>query len=145
MSRDRKERYNARLPKHLKKQLEHRADEHGVAMNDVLVAALKDYFDNEDYKTVSLEHLARIERKYSTVLKRVNLLVEGFALFVRAWFQHHPPPQSEEEKKRRGRHGKHRFEQFQDKLADIFRGEESFRKGFEDAIARPEDFPYQED
>jgi hypothetical protein len=129
----------------LKKKLQNRADEHGVAMCDVVEAALDDYFDDEDYKTVSLEYLARIERKYSTVLKRVDLLVEGFALFVRVWFQHHPRLHDEKEKKQRGREAKHRFQSFQEKLADLFRGDQSFRKGFEDAVARPEDFPHKED
>lgn len=129
----------------LKKKLRAEADDRGVAMRDVVEAALGEYLNPDSYKTVSLEYLARIDRKYSTVLKRADLLVEFVALFARAWFRLHPAPDDEERREALARQGDARFERFADRVEEMLHGDDSFRKGFEDAVAQADDFFHNEE
>lgn len=135
-----RERFNARIPAELKERIRVEADQSNVAMRDVLEAALEEYLDPGSYKTVSLEYLARIDRKYTTVLKRLDLLVEFVALFARIWFRLHPTPDEDERRKALARQGDARFENFADRVREVLAGDESFRKGFEDAVAQSDDF-----
>lgn len=137
---DPKERLHIKLPRNLKKQLRTYADTHDVSMTDVLTAALENYLDEDDYKTVSLEYLAEISRKYSTVRKRLDLFIEAFNLFLRLFLQHNPPL-NDDLKNERKASARERHEIFIKTLQDTFRSEQSFRKSFEDVVPRPEDYP----
>jgi hypothetical protein len=135
-----KEALHVKLPADLKDTLRTYANTHDASMTDVLTAALENFLNEDDYKTVSLEYLAEISRKYSTVRKRLDLFIEAFNLFLRLFLQHNPPL-SEDLKDERSASARERHEIFIDTLQKTFRSEQSFRKSFEDVVPRPEDYP----
>ena len=131
---------HARIDPALKAKLQAHADERGVSMSEVVESALFHFLDPEDYKTVSLEYLARLERRHQVVLKRLDMLLETVGKFVLVWFMNTPDPGESETKRAMARKGKDRYETFLDKVSKTLRDARSVRHAFEERIMAEEDF-----
>lgn len=130
----------ARLDSSLKAKLKAHADERGVPMNDVVEAALHEFLNPEDYKTVSLEYLARLERRHQVVLKRLDMLLETLGKFALVWFMNTPDPGDSETKRAMARKGMSRYETFLDKVSKTLGDTRSVRRAFEERLMQAEDF-----
>jgi hypothetical protein len=124
----------------LKAKLKAHADERGVPMTDVVEAALHEFLNPEDYKTVSLEYLARLEKRHQVVLKRLDMLLETLGKFALVWFMNTPDPGDTETKRAMARKGMSRYETFLDKVSNSLGDAKSVRRAFEERIMTVDDF-----
>lgn len=118
MHRDHDAQLDCRLPSELKRELRQRAATYDATMNDVLITALQRQLDGAELEVVSLDYYARLESKIEDIRQKVAVLAEGFALFVRAWFQHHLP-QDQQKRRERARDVERRYENFCDRLQEV--------------------------
>ena len=109
-------------------------------MAQVIEAALAQYLDPEDYKTVSLEYLASIERRHQLVLKRLDMLLELLGKYVLIWFMNTPDPDDIDLKRAMARKGKERYDRFLDKVHTTLGNARSVRRAFEERVMKSADF-----
>lgn len=135
-----REQIHARIDATLKAKLQAHAAERGVPMNDVVQGALYEFLNPEDYKTVSLEYLARLERRHNVALKRIDLLLETLGKFVLVWFMNTPDPDDRDLKRAMARKGMERYDKFLDKVSASLGKSKSVRRAFEERIMTADDF-----
>ncbi len=138
MARD---KLTVRIDSGLKKQLRGYADKHGTTMSAVTETAIDEYMDPAGYRTLSLQYLERLDRKYTTALKRMDLTVELVSAFVRLWFRRHPQPEDESVRERLRVQGEEFFDKFTELIARNLEGDRTFQRSFEERIFDSGDFP----
>jgi hypothetical protein len=75
----------------LRKRLRLYASRRGSTVSSVVERALTDYFDGDvTDRALILRRLDRQTRGLTTVQRDVELLAQGFGLFVQLWFAHTP-------------------------------------------------------
>lgn len=133
---------HARIDSAVKEQLRVFADQRDISMAQVIEAALAQYLDPEDYKTVSLEYLASIERRHQVVLKRLDMLLELLGKYVLVWFMNTPDPEDADLKSAMARKGASRYDKFLDKVNATLGNARSVRRAFEERTMAAEDFDF---
>jgi hypothetical protein len=108
------------------------ADDRGLDMNELIEASVREFLDPQDYKSVSLKYLQRIDRKYSATLKRLDLVLETLGLLARLWFRAHPPPEDPELREHLRTSGESRFVKFLELIRDNLEGQKMFRQQVEE-------------
>ena len=116
------------------------SDNRNVPQNRIIEQAITEYLNPEDYKTTSLEYLQRIDTKYSTVLHRLDLLLEVVGTFIRLWFRAHPSPPTDEDKERLAQQGEQRYEKFKQIIQSLIEGGLNFRRSFDAEAFDVDDF-----
>lgn len=134
-----KERMNTRIDANLKAELKSRAATRRLPMNDLIESALYEYLNPDDYKTVSLEYLSRLEKRHALVLKRLDMTLEVLGKFILVWFMNTPDPQNSELKTAMGRSGLARYDKFLDKVTTSL-DKNSVLHAFESRILDENDF-----
>ncbi len=135
------EKLTIRIDKALKDQLRGYADKKRTTMSEVAETAIDEYLDPAAYRNLSLQYLERIDRKYSTTLKRVDLVVEMLSLLTRVWFRRHPKPEDDAVREQLKAQGERLFEQFTQLLEQRIASGRTFQRAFDDRIFDNDDFP----
>lgn len=130
-----------RINSGLKKQLRGYADKHETTMSAVAETAIDEYMDPTAYRTLSLKYLERLDRKYTTALKRMDLAVEMVSAFVRIWFRRHPQPEDQAVRERLRQQGEDFFDKFTELLARNLEADRTFQRSFDERLFRDRDFP----
>ena len=130
----------ARIDEDLKAKIQLVAKTRGLSMNDLIEAAIYEYVNPEDYKTVSLEYLAGIEKKQTLLLKRVDLALETLGKYVLVWFMNTPEVVDEKLRIAMARTGRSRYETFIDKVFGSVKSKGSVRHAFEKRKLEEDDF-----
>lgn len=139
--RARRERMQTRIDAQLKTKLQAFAASRGISMSDVVEVALREYLNPEDYKTVSIEYLARIERQHQRVLERLEMALETIGKFALVWFTNTPEMEGDALRRARAQRGMARYTKFLDKIA-VSMSEDSVRQAFESRIADEDNFDF---
>jgi hypothetical protein len=130
-----------RINSGLKKQLRGYADKNETTMSAVAETALDEYMDPAAYRNLSLKYLERLDRKYTTALKRMDLAVEMVSAFVRIWFRRHPQPEDQAVRERLRQQGEDFFDKFTELLARNLETDRTFQRSFDERLFRDRDFP----
>jgi hypothetical protein len=93
----------------------------GTTTSFVVQAALRQYLDRTDDKTLLLGQLARLRRACDRTQRDLEIHMEAFAVYVKLWFAHTPQiPDNAKDSARR--EAESRFVQFQEYLVEQFQG-----------------------
>jgi len=96
-----------------------------VTVSAAVVAALRQYLDGTSDAMLVLRRLDRLGRALARNHRDVELLSEGFAVFVRVWFAHTPViPESGKKSARAS--AETRYRQFVEHVAEQFSGGRRF-------------------
>lgn len=81
------------LPGELRAKVMRQADAQGRSASSVIVEAVRLKFARDDERagTVTVGHLARLERRIDKAVRDGMLMKETLLLFVRVWLEHNPP------------------------------------------------------
>lgn len=134
-------RLQTRIDATLKAELRALATSRGLAMNDLIEEALHEYLNPDDYKTVSLEYLSRLEKRHALALKRLDIALETLGKFVLVWFMNTPEVPDEKLKIAMARGGMARYEIFLDKVSKSLKSN-SVRHAFETRRLKEDDFDH---
>ena len=130
-----------RVDADLKEHLKAYAASHDTSMRVVVESAVRQFLDPEDYKTVALNYLAKLERDDRLLQKRVELLLETLGKFVLIYLMHTPElPEDEALRRASARSARARYDKFVDALAKSLDGSNAFRRVFEERVASADDF-----
>jgi hypothetical protein len=138
MARD---KLTLRINAGLKKQLRGYADKHGTTMSDISETAIDEYMDPTAYRNLSLKYLERLDRKYTTALKRMDLAVELVSAFVRIWFRRHPQPEDAGVREQLRDQGEEFFDKFTELIARNLESDRTFQRSFDERLFDNRDFP----
>jgi hypothetical protein len=109
----------------LAKQLAAYSAAMGTTTSFVVQAALRQYLDRTDDKTLLLGQLARLRRALDRTQRDLEIHMEAFAIYVKLWFAHTPSiPDNAKDYARRT--AESRFAQFQEHLVERFEGGRRF-------------------
>ena len=134
-----RERIQTRIDARLKAKLQALAESRRVSMNEIIETALHEYLNPDDYKTVSLDYLARLEKRHALILKRLEMTLETLGKFVLVWFMNTPDPDNDALKRAMAHTGLARYETFLDKVSKSI-NHNSVRHAFETRILDEDDF-----
>ena len=129
-----------RLDAGLKKQLRGYADRHNTTMSEVVETAIDEYLDPAAYRNISLKYLERLDRKYSTALKRMDLVLEMVATFVRIWFRRHPQAEDPATKAALLEQGEASYGKFFDLIVRALEDNQTVLRAFDERLFSTEDF-----
>ena len=109
----------------LAKQLAAYSAAMGTTTSFVVQAALRQYLDRTDDKTLLLGQLARLRRACDRTQRDLEIHMEAFAIYVKLWFAHTPyiPDDGKDSARRTA---ESRFAQFQEYLVEQFQGGRRF-------------------
>ena len=109
----------------LAKQLAAYSAAMGTPTSFVVQAALRQYLDRTDGKTLLLGQLARLRRACDRTQRDLEIHMEAFAIYVKLWFAHTPclPDKAKDSARRTA---ESRFAQFQEYLVEQFQGGRRF-------------------
>lgn len=97
----------------------------GMTTSFIVQAALRQYLDRTDDKTLLLGQLARLRRACDRTQRDLEIYMEAFAIYVKLWFAHTPHiPDHNKDYARRT--AESRFAQFQEHLVEQFQGGRRF-------------------
>jgi hypothetical protein len=109
----------------LAKQLAAYSAAMGTTTSFVVQAALHQYLDRTDDKTLLLGQFARLRRACDRTQRDLELHMEAFAVYVKLWFAHTPqiPDRAKDFARREA---ESRFAEFQEYLVEQFQGGRRF-------------------
>jgi hypothetical protein len=109
----------------LAKQLAAYSAAMGTTTSFVVQAALRQYLDRTDDKTLLLGQLARLRRACDRTQRDLEIHMEAFAIYVKLWFAH-TPSVADNAKDSARRTAESRFAQFQEYVIEQFQGGRRF-------------------
>lgn len=104
------------LPLELHKRLRAYCAARGVTETSVVQAALKDYLDDTNDKTLLMRRLDRMSRALDRVQRDQDITAEAIAVFVQVWLGYAPRLEGTEREAAR-RSGNARYQQFLEEVA----------------------------
>ncbi len=97
----------------------------GTTTSFVVQAALRQYLDRTDDRTLLLGQLARLRRACDRTQRDLEIHMEAFAIYVKLWFAHTPgiPDKAKDSARRMA---ESRFAQFQEYVVEQLQGGRRF-------------------